>query len=318
MVSAGEILLEYAAPAAGCVTGFLMFVASVPDVYRAAGKGCLGDLNPAPWAFMLGNCVGWIIYGILLRDFFVFFANVPGFLMACWLNMKAVELLSSGRATVFRESLVIAITTQKPTREEEVTTSNGINDDPSSGSNGHCASATSLDALIAKAQSEHASARLSQPHEILVMAIIIIWLSITSVMVFAKNNAISSNTKELIVGISVNVNLVFFYGAPLSTIWTVLNDKSSSTIHFRTMVTSTANGTFWFAYGVAVQDFFIMVPNGLGALLGCAQMVLCLIFPRKLTQATKTGGSPSTLPALIEEGRQSRYGSTALERPADK
>jgi solute carrier family 50 (sugar transporter) len=78
----------------------------------------------------------------------------------------------------------------------------------------------------------------------------------------------------------VNLNLVFFYGSPLSTIFQVVRTRSSSSIHVPTMVTNTANGIFWCAFGVAVMDFFIAVPNGLGAVLGGLQCALCVLFPR--------------------------------------
>jgi solute carrier family 50 (sugar transporter) len=40
------------------------------------------------------------------------------------------------------------------------------------------------------------------------------------------------------------------------------------------------NGVFWAAYGVAVLDPFIAVPNSIGAALGGVQIVLCVLFPR--------------------------------------
>ena len=82
------------------------------------------------------------------------------------------------------------------------------------------------------------------------------------------------------IGILVNLNLVFFYGAPLSTISTVIKTRSSASIHIWTMITNTANGLFWGAYGLAVLDPFIFVPNGVGAGLGVIQIFLCVTFPR--------------------------------------
>ena len=90
----------------------------------------------------------------------------------------------------------------------------------------------------------------------------------------------TAETRQWIVGILVNLNLVFFYGAPLSTIATVLQTKNSASIHLWTMMTNTGNGAFWTAYGLAVDDSFVSVPNGLGTLLGVIQMIFCMTFPR--------------------------------------
>jgi solute carrier family 50 protein (sugar transporter) len=40
-------------------------------------------------------------------------------------------------------------------------------------------------------------------------------------------------------------------------------------------------GTLWLVYGLAISDYFIAVPNGVGALLGAVYCVLICIFPRK-------------------------------------
>jgi solute carrier family 50 (sugar transporter) len=77
---------------------------------------------------------------------------------------------------------------------------------------------------------------------------------------------------------------MFFYGAPLSSIVTVLKTKSSSSIHVATMATNTLNAVFWTAYGIAVVDPFLFVPNGMGAFFGACQIVLMVLFPRKPTE----------------------------------
>jgi solute carrier family 50 protein (sugar transporter) len=123
-------------------------------------------------------------------------------------------------------------------------------------------------------------------HEKIVVGIVLVWVSVLSLVRFAD---FSSNTRELIVGILVNVNLLFFYGAPLSTIFTVLKTRNSASIHIRTMITNTLNGAFWSAYGLAVNDPYVYVPNALGAALGVVQMALVLVVPRRV--AEKEGGA---------------------------
>ena len=51
---------------------------------------------------------------------------------------------------------------------------------------------------------------------------------------------------------------------------------------------STANACFWTAFGFGTMDYFIVVPNGLGAILGFIQMILCLIVPRQ-TEVEQAG-----------------------------
>jgi len=103
-----DIVLVYVCPALGMVVANFMFLAPLKDLQAAVTIGLgLGDLNPTPWAFMLGNCLGWSAYGVLKNNWFIFWANYPGFLIACWLNLGAVKLLySSHHREETRRSLV--------------------------------------------------------------------------------------------------------------------------------------------------------------------------------------------------------------------
>ena len=71
------IILEYVCPGFGVICANIMFSAPYRDLQNAVLKGEIGNLNPTPWAFMLGNCLGWITYGCLRRNYFVYFANAP-------------------------------------------------------------------------------------------------------------------------------------------------------------------------------------------------------------------------------------------------
>jgi hypothetical protein len=78
----------------------------------------------------------------------------------------------------------------------------------------------------------------------------------------------SATSRENLVAYVTLSNLLFFYGSPLSTIQTVVFTRCSQTIHVPTMITNTANGTFWCIYGLAIQDWFVGIPNGIGAAFG--------------------------------------------------
>jgi len=126
----------------------------------------------------------------------------------------------------------------------------------------------------------------------------------------------SQETNEWIVGITVNLNLLVFYAAPLSTIWTVLSTRSAASIHVPTMLTNTLNGCFWGAFGISVLDWFIALPNVLGAGLGMAQIVLCFLFPRT-TLPQETPSTTDVDAAAKEELRvaMEESNNTAKEEP---
>lgn len=144
-------------------------------------------------------------------------------------------------------------------------------------------------------------------HERIVLFMVVVWLAVIAVISYGSN-VLSLETQRYTVGIVVNLNLVFFYGAPLSTILTVLRTQSSATIHVPTTITNTLNGTFWAAFGIATLDWFIAVPNGLGGILGVLQGILCLAFPRQ---------GKKIPPSAVRESHQSRndVDAAALAHP---
>ena len=97
---------------------------------------------------------------------------------------------------------------------------------------------------------------------------------------------IANGHEKQIVGIIVNINLLFFYGAPLQTIKTVLREKSSESIHAPTMFLNCVNAGFWGAYGIAINNIIIYGPNGLGFFLGLIQAFLCAVYPKQNSEVT--------------------------------
>lgn len=325
--------MEYVCPSLGLIVANMMFLAPLNDLRTAVSKGNgLGDLNPTPWAFMLGNCLGWTAYGVLLSNWFIFWANYPGFMIACWLNLGAVKLLySSHHQAVARKSLVDFLSSSKAvaeamTRRGSIDESGlerqsflvMLNDDndqdvektATASATGWYESATTDDSspsskftgndtqpqspehhhfdwakIVWDVTSQTTPAKT--PHERLVVGMILMWTLVLSAIGFYMHYDLdverSQRVAQNVVGGVVNTNLVFFYGAPLSKIQTVLKTKRSNTLHLPTMVMNTSNAVFWTAYALSPQinDPYIYAPNGLGVVLGTIQFFLWMFFPRK-------------------------------------
>jgi len=288
-LTAAEIILQYVCPGLGVLIGNSMFGAPIRDCYRQVVKGQgLQTLNPTPWAFMLGNCFGWVTYSILIQDLFVFAGNAPGFLIAFWLNLQASKMqYETHRSQELRTAII-----QELEDKDDATDTARL--------------------LVERTVPE--SKAVPAPHERLVLFNVLVWLAVTALISFAKE--FSQETNEWIVGITVNLNLLVFYAAPLSTIWTVLSTRSAASIHVPTMLTNTFNGCFWGAYGISVLDWFIAVPNVLGAGLGMVQIVLCFLFPRTaLPRRAPTTTADVEAAAKEESSSMEESNHTATEEP---
>ncbi len=330
-----EIVLEYVCPSLGLIVANMMFMAPLSDLRQAVAKGTgLGDLNPTPWAFMLGNCLGWTAYGVLLSNWFVFWANYPGFLIACWLNLGAVKLLySSHHQAEARRSLVDFLSSSQAVQEamekaalKDSNDEEAVEEKESFLYNGDgdvekivpiTAMETASDNSSPTRENTHQQEQQQQqhhhydwakivwdvtsqttpaktPHENLVVGMIVVWTIVLSGIGFYfhydSDAERSENVSRWVVGYVVNANLIFFYGAPLSKIHTVLKTKTSNSLHIPTMIMNTSNAVFWTAYALSPQinDAFIYAPNGLGVVLGTIQFLLWTVFPRKEEEANDT------------------------------
>jgi len=117
------------------------------------------------------------------------------------------------------------------------------------------------------------------PQDKLMLGVLSLWIFI---LVCVGWLGIGSGYEKEIVGILVNINLLFFYGAPLQTIKTVVAEKCSDSIHTPTVILNLANAGLWGAYGIAVNKIVIYGPNGIGFLLGSCQAALLCMYPKTL------------------------------------
>jgi solute carrier family 50 protein (sugar transporter) len=313
MIPTTEIILEIICPALGVILANAMFFASYKDVKLAVARGSLGDLNPTPWAFMLGNCCGWVIYSFLLQNLWIFFADAPGFVLSVWLNLGAAKLqYQDHHANEMRKSFANYL--GKSQKESQLSShalqvplgnSNGVREEQveEQAPDGTLQKAVDFGKIVWDVTS--AQMQAPAPHENVVLVIVVIWVAVISIIAFAD---FSQSTKELIVGVVLGLNVVFFYGAPLSTILIVMKSRNSASIHVWTMFTNTANALFWFAYGLAVLDPIIYVPNGIGLALGAVQIILFLSFPRIPNLPKIANESRQEEPITIEQEDKSDQG----------
>lgn len=90
---------------------------------------------------------------------------------------------------------------------------------------------------------------------------------------------LSDTAQQTLWGAVAIVFLVFFYTSPLSSTLQVLRTQDSSSIYWPLSLMNLINGAMWTAYGLALKDYFIGIPNLFGACMGLLALVLRAIFP---------------------------------------
>lgn len=222
---------------------------------------------------MTGNCLGWVVYGYYKHDVFVVVANVPGLVLSIWLNSGASKLQYYERSR-YRAPHQVGVTeqTRRIQTTEQWNAASVTGDDIVESPSNDTASVNSS----SSSRSQDIESFIMVPQEVALMRMLVAWaLLIMWVSWVAPANAAST------IGIVVNINLVFFYGAPLQSIKVVLTTGSSETMHRPTVLMCALNALFWSAYGLAQRNAIILLPNAVGLSLSLLQGVLIMTYPRK-------------------------------------
>jgi len=261
-----------------------MFAAPVRDLRLALIDGSLGALNPFPWSFCAGNCLGWVVYGYYTRDCFVVAANLPGFVLSIW--------LCSGASKLQYMELMKA---RERRREEEHWDASSPIDGTRDGILMNDAARTEMEDAFVMVPQEQALLRVLSA-----WAVIIVYVGW-----FSKSDP------SLIVGVVVNINLIVFYGAPLQTIQKVVETHNAESIHVPTMVMNWTNTSFWIGYGIARKDLVIVIPNTLGLTLGLMQGLLKLRYP------SRPAGDVLPVPVAEDESENASTPEEVISRDGD-
>ena len=95
MASSADVLTKTVAPALGAVLGNLLYLGPLSAHLAARRTGELGPLNPLLSSFILGNTIGCVSFGFVLRDPFVLYANLPGLYLALFYTLVVHRVVSS-------------------------------------------------------------------------------------------------------------------------------------------------------------------------------------------------------------------------------
>ncbi|XP_063933580.1 uncharacterized protein LOC135145415 [Zophobas morio] len=107
MTTATLVLQEYVIPSLGGAISVLVFISSVPALYKARKRKDLGEINPIPFVGILGNTVCQVIYAIISdSNPYLFFPNFVGLLISSWLTIIAYGIVKREKLKLFMEILL--------------------------------------------------------------------------------------------------------------------------------------------------------------------------------------------------------------------
>jgi len=276
------------------------------------------------------------------QNLFVLMSVLPGFFLSFWFNVCAVKLQYQDRTGRKMKDTIVSYLHQKsiiqfhppiPKRIDIVKNSSGE----------ESSEEYSYGANIPQQQQETASSFLSEdpemfmreilsslssiehppssPHEMLILAVMMSWLSIFCYIAFSTT--LSTSTSLLIVGLAVNANNLIYCAAPLGKIVEIVHVKRSDSIYLPSVVFNTTNALFWMVYGFILWDPLLAFPNIINVSMGMVQVVFCIIYPsgdKKERRTLNEDEAPQTaetdkqplIPRIIEATKNASYDSFDL------
>ncbi|XP_009405124.2 bidirectional sugar transporter SWEET6a-like [Musa acuminata AAA Group] len=107
----------------------------------------------------------------------------------------------------------------------------------------------------------------------------------TVVVVVVLLTAHTHEKRSLIVGIFAIIFGTCMYASPLSVMKMVIQTKSVQYMPFTLSLASFLNGVVWTSYAFLPFDINLVIPNGLGALFGLAQLILYACYYKSTPKA---------------------------------
>ncbi|KAG0500923.1 hypothetical protein HPP92_000995 [Vanilla planifolia] len=102
--------------------------------------------------------------------------------------------------------------------------------------------------------------------------------------------ALHGVSRKLLCGFAASIFSICMYASPLSIMRLVIQTKSVEYMPFLLSLFSFLCGSSWFVFGLLGRDPFIIVPNGCGAALGAAQLVLYAIYRNRGEEKVASSG----------------------------
>ena len=72
-----------------------MWLSPLQAVLKARRLHSLGTLNPVPYGITVVNCISWVSYSIIIKDYYVYFANCFGVILGLFSTSTALSILYS-------------------------------------------------------------------------------------------------------------------------------------------------------------------------------------------------------------------------------
>nr|CAD1834796.1 unnamed protein product [Ananas comosus var. bracteatus] len=117
--------------------------------------------------------------------------------------------------------------------------------------------------------------------------LLIFVVCVFALIIYISLELLDHATRQIFVGYLSIISLISMFASPLSIINLVIKTKSVEFMPFYLSLATFLMSVSFFAYGMLLHDFFIYIPNGIGTVLGVAQLLLYAYYGRKSREESR-------------------------------
>ncbi|KAI8916108.1 sugar efflux transporter for intercellular exchange-domain-containing protein [Gorgonomyces haynaldii] len=89
------LLVGHVVPFLGAITATMISYAPYAAVQKVSYERSLGDTNTFPLVMMVPNGLTWMLYGLLLKDYYLFVPNLIGYLFGVYYTLVAYRFCTN-------------------------------------------------------------------------------------------------------------------------------------------------------------------------------------------------------------------------------
>ena len=114
------------------------------------------------------------------------------------------------------------------------------------------------------------------------IAIVVIALGVTMYVILGTSDPAFWS------GIMAIASSLTFITSPLASVSEVVKSRSTETLPFWMILFNFLVSSLWTLYGLMMDNYFLIFPNGIGAGLSLTQLIFFLIYPSSSSKAART------------------------------
>ncbi|KAK4406699.1 Bidirectional sugar transporter SWEET16 [Sesamum angolense] len=114
-----------------------------------------------------------------------------------------------------------------------------------------------------------------------VFRLVVLDLLFLGVVIATTLAAFHGSARRTFIGVLCATFTIAMYAAPLSAVRAVIRTKSVKYMPFLLSFSLLVNAAAWFTFAMLLKDYYVLVPNAVGIVLGSLQLIVYVVYKKK-------------------------------------